>query len=125
MTTSAVVTRARQRRKIFLLRDMGRAPPRSLQARHIYELIGHKWGNTGPYSHRLIGGPIIEVHRIACAFRPRRNCVAVSAVAPAARAPHGDGNVSPTLFPARFLRCRPAPFYGRRDTEIFELFARL
>jgi hypothetical protein len=43
--------------------------------------------------------------------------------APVAGAPHGDGNVNPTLFPARFLRCRPTPLYGRCDTEIFKSFA--
>jgi hypothetical protein len=42
--------------------------------------------------------------------------------ATAAEAPHGQ-QCQPDLFPARFLPCRPAPFYGRRDTEIFKLFA--
>jgi hypothetical protein len=31
--------------------------------------------------------------------------------------------MSAALFLAHFLRCRPARFYGRRDAEIFKLFA--
>jgi hypothetical protein len=31
--------------------------------------------------------------------------------------------MSAALLPARFLRCSPARFYGRRDAEIFKLFA--
>ena len=50
------------------------------------------------------------------------NCVAFSAVL-RGRGVARSRQYQPDLFPARFLRCRPASFYGRRDTEIFKLFA--